>query len=103
MLLTAWKVSMFGVFLVRMLLLFSTIIMSECFYRIKVSVLYKYIQVKNCYKHLSCSRDRTECGLEKLRIQTLFMQLFETRPELLCLLLSIVYRFFCCWQLIHYS
>ena len=30
------------------------IIMSECFYRIKVSVLCKFIQVKNCSQHLSC-------------------------------------------------
>ena len=30
------------------------IIIVEYFYRIKVSVLYKYVQVKNCYQHLSC-------------------------------------------------
>ena len=32
------------------------IIMSEYFYRIKVSVLFKYIQVKNYHQHLSCAR-----------------------------------------------
>ena len=38
------------------------IIMSECFYRIKVSVLYKFIQVKNCYQHLSCVKPLSKKG-----------------------------------------
>ena len=46
------------------------IIISEYFYRVKVSVLYKYIQVKNCYQHLSCvrplSKKRGEIYFKKL-------------------------------------
>ena len=37
-------------------------IMSEFFYMIKVSVLYKYIQVKNCYQHLPCVKPLSKKG-----------------------------------------
>ena len=45
------------------IIIYIIIIMSEDFYRIKVSVLYKYIQVKkNCYQNLSCVRPLIKKG-----------------------------------------
>ena len=38
------------------------IITSEYFHMIKVSVLYKYIQVKNCYQHLPCVKPLSKKG-----------------------------------------